>query len=326
MRILITGASGFLGSHVVERLSRGGKHDLRLLLRKTSSLRYLDGIEYERAEGDILDPGSLADAVAGVDTVIHLAGATSGRSEAEFHAVNAGGTASLAVAAVAADVQRFVLVSSLAAQGPSQDGEVHDAEIVLPAPVSAYGRSKLAGEQAALVLAHELNVSVLRAPAIYGPRDKGFLLLFKLMNSGVMPLFRDGSNRLSWVYATDAASAVEAIATGETPSGRVYGVSDGGIYTWNDLVDIAVKALDKRVFRLRVPRTLYTAAAAGGSLGQLLTRKTLPLTLDKLEELRQPSWVVGYERLQADFGWEPEVTAEEGIPRTVAWYRENGWL
>ncbi len=127
MRILVTGATGFLGSHVAEELARQG-HDLRLLVRRTSKLGFLDGVVFERVIGDVRDAGSLAPAVDGVETIVHVAGLTAARGEAEFQAVNTEGTAALVAAASVAGVRRFVYVSSLAAQGPSDDGEVKPPE------------------------------------------------------------------------------------------------------------------------------------------------------------------------------------------------------
>jgi nucleoside-diphosphate-sugar epimerase len=325
VRILLTGASGFLGSHVADRLGQSG-HQLRLLLRQRSPLVYLAGVEYERVEGDLRDPASLAEAVSGVDVVVHMAAATSALSEAEFHAVNASGTASLAVAAVAADVRRFVYVSSLAAQGPSLDGQLVEANEALPAPVSAYGRSKLAGEQAALVLGREMGVVVLRAPAVYGPRDRGLLPFFKMAKAHVIPVYGDGLNRLSWVYATDAATAVEALATGDGPSGRVYGISDGEVYTWSDLIARLRAALATRVYPVKLPPAVFAAAGAAGSLAQIVSRRRLLFSMEKYSELKQRSWVVGHDLISADYGWQPQVGADDGISRSVAWYREHGWL
>lgn len=121
MKVLITGANGFVGSHVAERLAAHDGVDLRLMLRSTSRLAYLEGVAYERVEGDLRDEASLTAAVQGADTIIHVAGLVSALTEARYHEVNARGTETLVRAAKAGGVKRFVYVSSLAALGPSRD-------------------------------------------------------------------------------------------------------------------------------------------------------------------------------------------------------------
>ena len=178
MRVLITGASGFLGSHVAEQLKSAG-HDVRCLVRKTSNTRFLDELGVELAEGALHQKDSLEKAVEGVDAIIHSAGLVKARSEADFFACNTQGTANLLDAAIehAPNLKRFVHVSSLEACGPSPDGRPvpHHQE----RPVTAYGRSKLAAEKECLSRKDRLPVVLLRPGAIYGPRDNELLEAFR---------------------------------------------------------------------------------------------------------------------------------------------------
>ena len=322
MRVLITGANGFLGSHVAEELARQG-HELRLLLRRSSQLTNLEDVSYERVEGDVRDEESLQAATQGVEAVVHLAGLTAALRERDYVAVNAAGAATLAKAAREAGVKRFVYLSSLAAQGPSSDGR--PVPNALPRPISAYGRSKLAGELAVLGYRDWLDVAVVRAPPVYGPRDRGFLPLFKLAKWGFIPLFDDGLHQLSWVYATDAAAAIALVASA-APSGAIYTLSDGEPHSWLELATLLQEALDKKVRMPRVPRLLYAVAGRAAGLTSMLTRRPLPLSPEKVAEMRERYWVCDHERLTAEFGWQPRVDAREGIGLTLRWYREQRWL
>src|SRR3990172_11801476 len=340
MRILVTGGNGFIGSHVVERLMAQG-HELRLFLRTTSKTEFLDGLSgpstglrtgpstelrtsFERVNGDLRDEASLARGVAGMDAVVHLGGVTAARTEAEYLAVNGGGTASLAQAALTAGVRRFVYVSSLAAGGPSPDGRP-----LAPgdgAPISAYGRSKAAGERAVLSHQDGMSVAVIRPPAVYGPRDRAFLPLYRIAKLGVFPLLGDGRNRASLVHVSDAAAAIAGVVAAEGPSGGVYTICDGEPYTWRQIVDAYAAATGRRPRLIPTPPFLYVAAGWLGGPGSKLIRRPLPLSPDQIDQMRQRYWVCDNEAIERDLGWRPTLSIAEGMAQTLAWYREHGWL
>ncbi len=326
MRTLVTGANGFIGSHVAERLAAGG-HELRLALRRTSKLAFLEGVaDYERVDWELRDGESLARAVAGVDAVVHLAGhtLTTALREAEYMAVNAAGTAALAKAARSAGVKRFVYVSSLQALGPSQDGKP-------PAPqggrpISAYGRSKAAAEQAVLAEQEGMSVAVVRPAAVYGPRDRAFLTLFRIAKLGVFPLLGDGQNQASFVHVYDAAEAIVGAMEAAGPSGAIYTICDGGPHTWRDVVAAFAAATGRRPRLIPTPPFLYAAAGYLGGLVSALIQRPLPLNSDQIDQMRQRYWVCDNERIFRDLGWQPRLSIEEGIAQTLHWYREHGWL
>ncbi len=321
MKVLVTGANGFLGSHIVERLVAHG-HEARAFVRATSDLSFLEGASYETALGDVRDASSLRQACAGIDAVVHAAGLTSARNEDEYRAVNEFGTKAVLEAAAAAGVRRFVYISSLAARGPNAaDG----SEPASPSPVSSYGRSKLAGESAVLAAHRDMSVVALRPPVIYGPRDRALLPFYKIVRLGVMPLYGDGRRRLSWIHVRDCADAAVRAAEAEA-SGRAYALSDGGDYTWNDLVDMLAAVLGKRPLRVNVPGVLYAGAGHAAAGLSMLIRRPLPLTPEKVVEMSQPGWVCGNERITADLGWTPAIDPKAGIEETARWYRDHRWI
>src|SRR3954469_6491662 len=235
MKIFLTGGSGFLGSYVAEQLAEQG-HTVRALVRPRSERKILDRLpRVEFARGAIEDRASLDAAMDGVDAVIHVAGLVKARRPEEFFQVNTEGTKNLLAAAEARapGLKRFVYVSSLAAVGPSSDGQpVHDD--APPRPVTQYGRSKLAAEQAVLLAKDRLPVTVIRPPLIYGPRDRETLAFFTSVKNGVLPVLGDGRNTLSVIYGEDCASALVRAALSDGPSGRAYFVDDGSVYVWRD--------------------------------------------------------------------------------------------
>ncbi len=326
MKVLVTGASGFLGSHIAEILAKAG-HEVRALLRTTSSRAFLN-FPHEEAIGDVTQPDTLGPAVAGIDVVIHAAGLVKARSEAEFAAVNAQGTANLisAIESHAPGLRRFIYVSSLAAHGPSEDGQPRAAEDP-PRPLTAYGRTKLAGEEIIRASTLAARSVIFRPPVIYGPRDPALVPFFRLARLRLVPLLMGGSNRISIVYVEDIASAIALAATAEAPvAGKTYYPEDGAPHTWRDLLEAVERATGRRALRLNAPRWAFSAAAVASEAFGMLLRRPVSLTREKVLEMAQPHWVCSAETLHRDLGWAPKVDIWEGAQRTCNWYRQHGWL
>ena len=327
MKVLVTGATGFVGSHIAERLAAGG-HEVRVLLRSTSSRRFLEGVPFEEALGDLTDAASLGPAARGVDAVIHAAGLVKARSAREFQAVNAQGTANLldAVKREAPGLKRFVYVSSLAAHGPSPDGAPRPLDAALK-PVSVYGRAKAEGE--ALVRRSPLadRAVMLRLPAVYGPKDFALLSFFKLVKLRFAPLLHGGRNTLSIIYAEDAARAAADLATSSAAvGGKAYTADDGWRYTWRDLVAHVEAAMGRKALVLPMPLWSYWLAGFASEVFGALIRKATPLSRDKVVEMRQRYWICSNQAIEADLGWRPHISFGDGARRTAAWYREQGLL
>jgi nucleoside-diphosphate-sugar epimerase len=327
MKVLVTGASGFLGSHVAEQLSAAG-HAVRALVRKTSNRKHLQSLKgVELAEGGVEDAARVNEAVAGVDAIVHVAGLVKARGEAEFFATNVQGTVNLieAAKAKAPGLTRFVQVSSLEACGPSKDGS--PVSIAQESPITGYGRSKLAAEKALIAARQDLPITILRPTAIYGPRDVEILEAFKSVKRGVLPLTGDGSGQYTFVYGPDCAKACLAAISAEVPSGSVFHISDGGVYTQRAMMEDIERAIGRRAFaRMGLPLgVIKTASVFVEAYGKLLDKPVM-LTREKANMLAQPYWVCSSKEAEEALGWKPEVTWPEGVHLAVKWYRENGWL
>ncbi len=324
--VLLTGGSGFLGSHVAERLSREGRR-VRALVRKSSDTAFLESLAgVELVDGSVGDAESLVRASEGVDAIVHSAGLVKARTPEEFHATNAGGTEKALEAARKQGVRRFVLVSSLAVAGPSHDGRPV-TPTARPAPVTHYGRSKLSAERAVLAAKDDLSVVVLRPPAIYGPRDREILAFFKAVKSRVLPSVVSSESTLSMIYGPDCAAACVRAIDADVPTGSVFHLDDGRIHRFSDLVEAVEAAVGKRILlRMGIPRPVLRAAALGSELYGKVTNSAVMLTRDKLNELFAPHWVCDSSDAQRALGWAPETDIEDGMRRTADWYRTSGWL
>ncbi|MCC6213785.1 MAG: NAD-dependent epimerase/dehydratase family protein [Polyangiaceae bacterium] len=328
MTVLVTGGSGFLGSHIVEQLSRAGR-PVRALVRKTSDTRFLRSLPgVELAEGAVEDRDSFVRAAAGVTAIVHSAGLVKARSPEEFDRVNVGGTENALEAARAATstLRRFVLVSSLAAAGPS-DEQGNPVKVgAETAPVTHYGRSKRRGERKALEARAELPITVIRPPTIYGPRDQELLAAFKSVRARVMPYFGSTASRLSMIHGTDCAAACVAAIDADVPSGSVYFVDDGAVHTFADVASGIEGALGVRAWlRFPIPRVVVEAVALGAEQYGKLTDRAVMLTRDKCNELFG-QWVCDADPARAELGWSARYSLVDGLRETAEWYRANDWL
>lgn len=328
MTVLVTGATGFLGSHVAEQLSKAGR-TARCLVRKTSDksfLEKLDNIEF--AEGTVEDRDSFERAAEGVEAIVHSAGLVKAKTPEEFHRVNADGTRNALWAAKAAgdSLKRFVLVSSQAASKPSEDGtptKVSDGS----APVTHYGRSKLAAERATLAMKDELPVVILRPSAIYGPRDKEILAFFAAVKAGVFPYMGSPHKRISMVYGADCAAACIRAIDADVPSGSVFFVDDGVGHEMHDLIAQIETVMNKRAWlRFPLPRPVVQTAALASELYGKARGQAVMLTRDKCNELFAPHWVCDSAPTREALGWQPETSFADGTRTTYEWYVANGWL
>jgi nucleoside-diphosphate-sugar epimerase len=327
MKALVTGATGFLGGHLVEALVRRGD-EVTALVRTPAKAGLLTRLKVRQVPGDLHDHEALLAASTGQDVIYHVAGLVAARNEVEFFRANREATANL-IAAVertrGSSDARFVLVSSMAAGGPAPRGKPLRGDEP-PRPVTQYGRSKLAGE--ALVRSSGLRWTILRPPMVYGPRDTEVLKVFKLVRGGLglAPVFGDGSQELSAVYGPDLAQALIAAATSERTAGRVYYPCHPEVFESGDLVRNVAATLGRSVRLVPLPAWLGRSILAVTGGAARLTGQVTILTPDKAHEFYQPAWTGDPEPLIQDTGWRPTHDLAQGLAATAEWYRSEGWL
>lgn len=319
-RALITGATGFVGGHLAERLAADG-WELRALVRPTSDTARLRSLGVELCTGSLADETSLRRASEGVEVVYHLAAVTGLRGDTGFERANVEGTRTLVEAVNATKPRRLVYLSSYAACGPALAERPRRMDDP-PAPLTAYGRTKLAGE-AIVREARGVEVVILRSPAVYGPGDHALLSYFRLVRLGLAPAPSGGERRLHLIYVADLARALARAA--DAPAGT-YAVAEPRVHGWNDVVGEMARSLGRRPRRLTLPPALVRAAAAATERAAGLLRRPAVFNREKAEELLAEAWVcdlTGSERLLAA---EDATPLGEGISRTVRWYKRQGWL
>jgi len=319
MKALVTGANGFIGSHLCEALVNEG-HEVRGLVRRTSDLVWIKDLGLGLAYGDLRDAESLRQAAVGMDWVFHLGATVRAKDAADFEHVNCEGTKLVAGACIDAGVSRLVFFSSVAAGGPTETPDRPRHEGDEPAPVSLYGKGKLGAEKALQELQGRLHSVILRFPAVHGPRDRDAVMMLRWVKRGLMPVF---GGTFSTVFVKDAVQAAVLAAERPVVSGSVYFISDGHSYSYADLAMIAGKLLGRRPMRIRIPRWLLHTA---GWFGESLTRGGSILNRDKAKELSQECWVCSTDKARAELGYAPEYTLETGMAETIRWYQEMRWL
>lgn len=309
--VAVTGASGFIGRHLVRMLTSQG-WSVRLLLRSEPSISDWRGRGAEVVAGSLADAAALERLVEGAGVVIHVAGVIKAASRAEFFKGNRDGTQALAATVLRlAPTAHFLHVSSLAAREPL---------------LSDYAASKRAGEDAAREMLGE-RVTVLRPPAVYGPGDRETLVFFQLARQRLVPLLGSASARAAMIHVDDLVRLIERLAA-MPPSGRVLTAADARPegYRWDEVLGAAARAVgNERVRLVRAPQALLSAVALVGDAGRRLGAANM-LNSQKLRELRHEDWSVSAGELATAPDWTPRFDLDSGFADAVAWYRAQAWL
>ncbi len=324
MKALVTGSTGFVGGHLVDRLLARGDTVTALVRSETRAARLAErGVRL--VTGDLADQAALIAASDGQDVIYHAAALTGAVNEAAFLAVNRDGTANVVRAARSVGGSaRIVLVSSMAAGGPARRG-IPKRDPSNDSPVTMYGRSKLAAER---VLDDAATPwVVVRPPTVYGPRDRDNLLaIFKTARFGIAPIFGDGSMEISLIHVEDLADALVLAGTTAGIERQTFYVNHPEITSTATLVRLIGHAVGRSPTLVPIPRWLaHTVLTATGGIAALLGRRTI-LRADKTHEFFQDAWTADPTAFIAATGWAPQFNAASGIAHTAAWYREQGWL
>jgi len=324
LKILLTGANGFVGSHVLDKLRARGL-PTAILLRPSGNRRFIE-THLSWAEvrtGSLSDPASLREAMAGITHLIHCAGCTRAGRCSGFYEVNQAGTRNV-IRAVNAQtgIRRVVHVSSLAASGPAMPANPAREEDA-PHPVSEYGKSKLAGELE--VVQHcRPEFVILRPAGVYGPRDVEFLRLFKAVKAHLLP--RPGRQALSLVFVQDLAQAIVTCLDHPAAARKTYFAACPQIVTARSMAGEIATQMGVWTVPLPLPALMLWPLCLGEQILSRLTGRASLLSLQKFAELRAPGWVCNPGLLERETGCAYRTTIEPGIGQTLQWYRQQRWI
>jgi nucleoside-diphosphate-sugar epimerase len=302
--IVITGATGFIGSMLARRLA-STDWQVRALVRPASIHKQPNEIASEWITGDLEDMGSLRRLVGGAKAVVHCAGAVRGTHQVDFERTNVDGVARLVQAATEQHPKpRFLLISSLAAREPD---------------LSYYAASKRKGEKALASKSSGMPWVIFRPPVVYGPGDREMLPLFQWMQRGITPIIGSGKSRISLLYVTDLAEAIVYWLHRGKRSGCVYELHDGhtGGYMWQDIIDAVSRLNGRPIYRAKIPVSFLKLIASLNLTAARVFGRAPMLTPGKVRELTHPNWICDNTALNSDTGWTPKITLEEGLRRTL---------
>lgn len=324
-RVLITGASGFVGYHLIEESLRKGL-EVYAAVRSTSAVDHLKALPIRFTTADFSNVSALREDLEAhqYDYVIHAAGATKAASEGDYMRINAEYTRNLgqAIAEVQLPLRKFVFLSSLAAAGPSQNRAAiteHDRA----KPVTWYGKSKLLAE-GYLSGINTLPVVTLRPTAVYGPRDRDIFILLKTFAQGLEPYIGWGEQQLSFIYVKDLASVtIDALRSNIT--GKTYNVADGRSYDRYELANITKEILKMRTLRVHIPTAVVRALALMQETAGRMRGNIPALNRNKIAELTA-NWSCSIDNICKDLGFMPRYSLENGLAETIQWYKDNQWL
>jgi len=325
-KILVTGGTGFIGSHLTELLLTKG-HPVSCLVRDPAHLRWLSGLDIDVKAGDCTVPETLADAVKQASVVIHAAGLTKARRAKEYYEVNHIGTRNILEACARRNpgIEKFILISSLAAAGPSADRKpVKDSDP--PHPVSDYGRSKLLAEVETLTYKDKFPVLILRPSAVYGPRDRDMYELFRWAVRGVTLEMLGKERLLNFCYVGDLVHAVSLAMEKQAVSGSVYFVAEDRPYSWSEFRRALLSAGQVKALTVKIPYTAAYLIGLASEVGGLFMSKPALTNRQKVREASQSYWICDLAKIEKELGFKTAYTLQQGLDITWRWYRDNKWL
>lgn len=326
MHVLITGATGFVGSHLAEGLHHRGHH-LKCLVRKTSDLRWLRHLSVEYVYGDFFDDDTLRRAASDVDVIYHVAGVVASKTKKGFYEGNQATTRNIlrAVHQHNPTLSRFVHVSSLTAVGPRADGQAVNEQTPYR-PITTYGKSKMEAEKEVLKYDGILPWTIVRPPAVYGPRDTATFDFFYAASKGIIPLVGFDKKLVSLVHVNDLVEGI--ILAGEKPEGKnqIYFIGSERYYDWEEIGDTTLRVLARKAIKIRLPEFLVFAIAGMAGVFSVFSKKPSVLNWEKGRDMVQKAWTCDISKAKAELGYREKFSLADGIQETIAWYRKEGWM
>ena len=323
---VVTGANGFVGSHLVEFLLEKG-YEVRCIIRKTSNLKWIAHLPIKFYDCGLTEVEKIREVCQDAHYIYHIAGVVAAKQKSYFYEGNVETTRNVLEAAKGiSSIRKVLITSSLAACAPTAKGRPV-TELTPSNPVSIYGKSKAAQEVLARQYMNELPIVIVRPPVVYGQRETELLLLFKTIKSGLSVTVGRSEKYISLVYVHDLVRGLYLAATAEISKGKTYFIgSEQAEYGTRELNRLVAEHLGVKPLKIRVPHgVLFAVAGVAQFFGQF-SRKPPTLHLEKAKEMTQESWSCSSEKAQAELGYGDTTDLREGLRQTINWYKKEGWL
>lgn len=323
MNVLITGGTGFIGSHLIELFLKKNV-EVFALVRNLNNLKWIKGLNIQLLEGDLFSLPSLP---TNIDYVFHAAGLTKASKVADYYTVNHQGTASLFETLRAQKVfpKRIIYLSSLAAVGPSSSGE--PVQETTPAhPITHYGRSKLLGETEALKFKDFCPIVILRIGAVFGPRDIDSLNYFKWIKRGILPTLASMPIKVSLCYVKDLVEASYLCSQKELDTGEIFNIANPVPHNWDDIGQSAGQVMGIELKKVKIPLPFLYLAALISEIISKISRSPSIFDRNKFQDMKQKGWIADTSKATEKLSFQPRYALQEAVQETIDWYVENNWL
>ena len=323
---LVTGANGFIGSHLTDYLLNQN-FKVKCLVRKTSDLRWLEGKDVEIIKCGLFDREGIKSAMENVNYVFHVAGVVKAKNREGYLKGNVEATKILLESAEENknNIKRFLVVSSQTVTGPSYDGKPVNEKTECR-PMTNYAKSKYEQEKLVLGYKDKIPITICRAPAIYGERDTEIFIYFQTFAKGLTSLIGFDKKVLSLLHVADLSEGLYLAATSEKSIGEIYFISSEKYYTWSEVGDVTSRELRKKALKIRIPHFVVYTVAAAAQFFAMFSPKPATLNIEKAKDLTQHAWICDTSKAMNDLGYRQKVSIEEGIKRTCDWYKKMKWI
>lgn len=328
MNILITGSTGFIGSHILDELLNN-KHNVKCLIRNNSNTRWLDNKQVEIIKSDFINYDIIKDKLEDVEIVIHVAGIIAALNYQEFFKVNSEGTKILleSVAKYSKQFKKFIYISSQTVGGPAKDLNSPIRENDNPNPLTSYAKSKYQAEQFIVTNKLGVNYSILRPSAVFGERDPGIVQIFQMVKKGFAPMMGLDKKYLNLIYGKDLAIATVNCIDNPNSDNQIYYIAGENKVSWDFLMDeIKIAVNNPKARKLKVPNPIVLTVGYINEKISQITNQPQIFNYDKAIDFTRKYWICDTNKARKEINLRTDADITDLLKRTANWYIENGWL
>lgn len=323
---VVTGANGFVGSHLVDLLI-SERYTVRCITRKSSNLQWLKGKKVEIYDCGLENKELLEKVFYGAEYVYHVAGVIKSKTPDGYFQGNVDNTKVLLEAALRYKraLKKIVIVSSQTAVGPSEKNKPVNENSPCR-PITNYGKSKLAEEDLARLYMDRLPITICRAPAVFGERDTETFIIFNTFAKGIFATIGFGEKKVSFIHAADLVNGFHLAAINPKSKGQTYFISSEEFYTWKQVGNIVSKILNKKAVHIAIPHFVIFTAALFAQFFAQFSSKPATLNIEKAKDITRNYWTCDTSKAINELGYHQNLSIEEGLKRTLSWYKDNNWI